>query len=780
MPRRIESITMESFKGATCNTSIDFDSSKPVVLIFGENGTGKSTIVDGIDFVCNESFGSLNDRSVSGSKADLVTSIGNSLDNLKVSLKYGRNVWTSAIGHGKKPSRSGSGQSPSVYILRRSQILDIVNSEPKNRYEALKNFIAVPNTENNENTLRNAVRSVQSDFDESARSYTQANEQLEKLWKLEGSPDRSHIVWGKSKSSVDVSSLQNSVSTLKDAIDKMKDCKTNNSQLSLADSQFKETEEEFSLAKENCDSVKSKIEGHEKDIIDVLEEAKKFIEKYPDIENCPVCEQTVTIDNLKNRIDKRITNLNDLVKAKKSFEDAKKLLGGKELILNSKKKDWIISIRNLASYVKDAKIPEIDVLGISWTDYSELLDSEDTDEIVKFISNASQLSQKFLPYKGTLEARYGNEQKELNQLNAIKTSYQTIVEKTKKARKLETQLKTLTEIHKLVESKRKEYVENELSSISGEVDALYSKIHPDEGLGKVKLYLKAKAIGSLEFTGKFQDASDIQPQAYYSESHLDTLGVCIFLALSKKYTDEDTVVILDDVITSTDDVHLTRFMNLLHDETLNFNQLIITTHYRPWRDRYKYGGGPTSNIQLIELLHWSHPRGIMHTKTKLSVEELGEYLEDGKFDRQVVASKAGILLEGLTDHIALCYGCRLPRKAEPNYTLGELMDAISSKLKKVLKVEKISNGSSSLLELAPLLDEISPMTWMRNQVGCHFNISGMGVSDSDVRSFGEKTINLANSMICDTCGELPHRKKSGSYWDCKCDATKMHPLTMPS
>jgi ABC-type Mn2+/Zn2+ transport system ATPase subunit len=114
MPRRIESITMESFKGATRNTPIEFDSGKPVVLVFGENGTGKSTIIDGIDFVCNESFGSLNDRSVYGSKADLVASIGNSPNALKVSLKYGGNVWKSVIGHGKKPTRSGSGPSPSV------------------------------------------------------------------------------------------------------------------------------------------------------------------------------------------------------------------------------------------------------------------------------------------------------------------------------------------------------------------------------------------------------------------------------------------------------------------------------------------------------------------------------------------------------------------------------------------------------------------------------------------------------------------------------------------
>ena len=56
MTKRVESITLDNFKGATNKVTIDFDTSKPVVIIFGENGTGKSTIVDAIDFVCNESF----------------------------------------------------------------------------------------------------------------------------------------------------------------------------------------------------------------------------------------------------------------------------------------------------------------------------------------------------------------------------------------------------------------------------------------------------------------------------------------------------------------------------------------------------------------------------------------------------------------------------------------------------------------------------------------------------------------------------------------------------
>ena len=73
----------------------------------------------------------------------------------------------------------------------------------------------------------------------------------------------------------------------------------------------------------------------------------------------------------------------------------------------------------------------------------------------------------------------------------------------------------------------------------------------------------------------------------------------MFLALAKHFIDANTVVVLDDVVTSIDQAHMERFMNLLHDEAANFNQLIITTHYRPWRDRYRYAKGPAANVQLI-------------------------------------------------------------------------------------------------------------------------------------------------------------------------------------
>jgi len=41
MPNRIEKLRLENFRGAACPVEIHFDTTKPAVMVFGENGTGK-------------------------------------------------------------------------------------------------------------------------------------------------------------------------------------------------------------------------------------------------------------------------------------------------------------------------------------------------------------------------------------------------------------------------------------------------------------------------------------------------------------------------------------------------------------------------------------------------------------------------------------------------------------------------------------------------------------------------------------------------------------------
>lgn len=119
--------------------------------------------------------------------------------------------------------------------------------------------------------------------------------------------------------------------------------------------------------------------------------------------------------------------------------------------------------------------------------------------------------------------------------------------------------------------------------------------------------------------------------------------------------------------------------------------------------------------------------------------------------------------------------------AEGQHTLGEYMNGIDSKLRKLMKCVTPPNGGAALqttVDILPLLAPVESMAWIRNQVGAHFNVSGMDLTDTQISDFAKSTCSLLDTSICLHCGELP-RKNTGSFFSCGCKARELHPLTSP-
>ncbi|MGH9426375.1 MAG: hypothetical protein ACRD2L_08745, partial [Terriglobia bacterium] len=226
---------------------------------------------------------------------------------------------------------------------------------------------------------------------------------------------------------------------------------------------------------------------------------------------------------------------------------------------------------------------------------------------------------------------------------------------------------------------------------------------------------------------------------------------------------------------------LDRFMKLLHDEAPNLNQVIVTTHYRPWKDRYRNARGPAAKTQVIELRMWSMDWGIQSDEAITAIKELRTCLAAKKMDRQAVASKAGIQLESILDFLTFHYGCKMPRQSDPNYTLGALAMGIESKLGNLLKTLTYGPSGTPKVEtlLKPLIDDLTSKSWIRNRTGCHFNDLGSDISDGEIKEFGGKVLALADALVCAKCEAFPESKPSGSFWQCGCGSIELHPLIQP-
>ena len=158
MGKGIERITLQHFRGATTHTELTFDPQKPVVMIFGENGTGKSTVVDAIDMVFNQSAGSLADRPTTSAHQHL-PAIGRKPGDVRIEIAYGGQTWVGSMSGGRI-SISGPPHVPSAHVLRRRQITRLIEATPSERYKELQRFIDVERVEKCEGELKKAERSA--------------------------------------------------------------------------------------------------------------------------------------------------------------------------------------------------------------------------------------------------------------------------------------------------------------------------------------------------------------------------------------------------------------------------------------------------------------------------------------------------------------------------------------------------------------------------------------------------------------------------------------------
>ncbi len=117
---------------------------------------------------------------------------------------------------------------------------------------------------------------------------------------------------------------------------------------------------------------------------------------------------------------------------------------------------------------------------------------------------------------------------------------------------------------------------------------LYRELHhDDEGNFEASL---SPSGAALNFEVDFYGRGSHPPHALHSEGHQDSMGVCLFLALSEKLTEGFIdLIVLDDVVMSVDADDRRDLCNVLAKNFPN-KQFLITTHDRTWAMQLKNNG----------------------------------------------------------------------------------------------------------------------------------------------------------------------------------------------
>ncbi len=166
-----------------------------------------------------------------------------------------------------------------------------------------------------------------------------------------------------------------------------------------------------------------------------------------------------------------------------------------------------------------------------------------------------------------------------------KNAYLDIKRLQKSKEILEKQQYTLEKINAAFIKKMEEGFTAFLNHLSKDINDLYVFMNPGEDIADIKLISLQK---NDEFSGitiqfKFYEDEVTPPDKYLSESHLNCLGIAFFLASVKAFNKTNKFIVLDDVISSFDTNHRVRFANLLTEKFSEY-QILIMTHEKDWFD----------------------------------------------------------------------------------------------------------------------------------------------------------------------------------------------------
>ncbi len=117
---------------------------------------------------------------------------------------------------------------------------------------------------------------------------------------------------------------------------------------------------------------------------------------------------------------------------------------------------------------------------------------------------------------------------------------------------------------------RQDVAKETFDSIENQVAEYYFEIHPqgtpDDATGAPSIDVERHGKGTAFVRGRFYGREVKDPQWVYSDGHLDTVGICIFLALRRfrsEQPDDPRLMVLDDIVISIDLGHARRLITLL-------------------------------------------------------------------------------------------------------------------------------------------------------------------------------------------------------------------------
>ena len=774
MPR-ISKLHVKGYRGITNEVDLLFDGKS--LILFGENGTGKSSFVEAIERLFTGKISSLDGRARGLSSARHgpstevpdggheieVTFDDGSIFNLDTSLESMPDHITSYLLAAEQP----------LFILRRSQILQLIEKEPRERGDLLQPFL--PLSEWNE--IQNAFKQSSDIANQRAQESKQALERvISGLSDLLELPSQSapfteevfveHMNMRLSKQSfttIDTpQEVQAALHSVEQKLSSFGDISAHIAFHNLAgqiDAITPDLQIDWLAAfLKEIRELQSQEQAQARLFFEeVLQKGLKWIEQAK-LDDCPLCEQPIdrlaTAERIQHRLSEveqlimarrnadevkhsAVSNLEDLTRKLTDIESEASTVGKKDIIdLTTELRGWVQkAFERLSPQVRDIKIQEVVETLESWASHNfSARFSEILHELKGILST--------IPTPDTI--------KPLLNLRDFLSDAQRLWQEQESLRVGSVRTQRISEIaarvFKYTEASRREEVQTLFDQIGSDIDRLYARVSRDENRGGTQLKVRDVGTFSVNLRHRFYDHEDEDPRAYSNEADLDISGLCTFLALRRwyrnQYPDFD-LLILDDVLTSIDAEHRVRFTEVLMSEFKDY-QILLTTHDRIWFEHLRdiqvsCGVSPQFISKMI--YGWSIEEGPDLREPQEERQRLAQLIQTGEPSQ--IAGEAGRLLEHMLQEMRYNLPLGVEARRGERYGIGDLWPAYYSKIRK--EYPGFYNKAQSTVEA---LDVRWPL---RNWLGAHFNDWAVGVAREEAREFGKAVADLFDVSFCTKC-----------------------------
>ena len=591
---RIKSIELAWFRGAA--TPVALEPNGKSMVVYGENGSGKSSFVDAVEYVVNNNGIEHLKNEYSGSH--LINAIPNthksSSDKTTLKFKFRDDSQLNVEFRPNGSSKISGDEQVDMpnwqhrqTVLRQDDVSRFIHARKGEKYSALLPLLGLTEMEFAAENLRKLTQYVE------AESHI-----VENKIKLKQMEQRQIDTFG-SQANKDIrQAVDNLYREYYDsdptAIDLISCCDELKTAINSRIQEYTATDRIQTLLRKVAETrlgdhvmavrasgaqLASSMDSLIGQKLAVLKSADDFAKRLTETETveCPACGQNIEVDAFREHIAEESDRLKDINAIYITYRatigtvcDTLTLLWS--TLAACELQTWRLETTDQETLKGFAYLEAMDINSLrqSCTD-DDLRAIEST---ISPIVAAAHLASRDAP---------PDMQKLTVDLEMVEVAYDVLGTGRvgKDVAAAEALLEWIATLQQRVRLSIRQKAERIISDITHDVESMWETLHPGKTIGNVRLSMPTRSDKAIDVIITFYGLDQESPRLTLSEGFRNSLGLCIFLAMAKRVSYTERPLFLDDVVVSLDRTHRGMILELLEKE-FSDRQVIILTHDREW------------------------------------------------------------------------------------------------------------------------------------------------------------------------------------------------------